>query len=276
MRKIISLALAACVVITLSGCKNSPEISLINKSRKIGVISLLRDEFHSIYVGTTIFQNKTNHKKTPGWALSSFAENLLLSKIRSNRVFSVKKAKYKRSELLNIYQNTQGPFSSKNSYLNKLSQIGKSQGLDTLVIVSPIVLDQVMMKSPTVGEYGHYHLYNPILKDHLCTFVKYGVSIYDVKKGEMIGTRFTTNTKFGQGAALCPQEPIGGVKSVLPENYTHQESYSAYPAAQISTMKSKIKSLMRAALTKDLECLKLTKTSKGTYREEGCGIFDKL
>lgn len=202
------------------------------------------------------------------------AANSVVSRLKNNRNFTVRKAKYSKAELLNIKLGTMGAFSSTGPFLKELNKIGRQQGFDTLVLISPITLDQAMFKIYKVGEYGHYHRYSPILKDHLCTYIKYGMSIYDVRKGEVIGSRFTTTTDYRQGAAACSDKTIGGIPSRMPEGYIYQEKFSSYPSSQVGKMKNTIRKQLQALLKKDVECLKLAPVKNGKFREEGCGIFD--
>lgn len=268
--------LAVCIM-TLTVCISLGHQSAFSKglkNKRIGVISLLRDEFHSVYIGTTIFQNKTNFKKTAGWKFSSLAERDIIREINKSKKFTARKVSYKKSTLLRINLKSMGAFSSSEPYTKELQKIAGKHKLDFLLIISPVTLDLPLFKFNKIGEYGHYHLYNPILSDHLCTFIKYRLSLFDMKQAEIIDSRFTTTTKYGMGSSACSDKLIGGVPTRLPEGYTYKEKISAFPLGQMKNMKNRIRKQMRALLNKDLECLKLKTLKNGKFREDGCGIFD--
>ncbi len=274
MRKLLMLMIALFTVSIFAGGKHSTAQAAGKKIQKIGVVSLLRDEFHSVYIGTTIFQNKTNFKRTSGWRMSRSSEAVLIKAIRKNKKYTVRKARYNKSSLLKINLKSMGAFSSSEPYRNELQNIGKKQKFDLLLVISPVTLDQPLFKFNKIGEYGHYHLYSAILSDHLCTFVKYRLSIYDVKNNEIKDSRFTTSTKYGMGSSACSDKIIGGVASRLPEGYSYKDSFSAYPSSQIKTMKTRVKKQLHALLKKDAECLQLAPLKNGKFREDGCGIFE--
>ncbi len=250
--------------VALAGCRdNAPELSLIKKSvKKVGFVSLFRNQFSGVYTGLTVFDNKHLKTNFNGWNISQYTSNLIMRELRTNPNFTVRAARYNKSNLLKTFIDGNGAFSSKDKYMKELKAIASQQGYDTLLILEPMAPQVAVFRSYEVGEFGLFHGFGGLLfGDFMCVFVKYKLRLYSLQKNEFIGSTGDINLRYSHnGLPLCTKGEVDALSKtmVLTEQYKLRESLASYSDAEKNTMKQKIQGYISKGMRRHLKRLNLT------------------
>lgn len=166
-RSVVSLTLA----VALAGCaglnlKRSVAEEDLNKTRRVGVVSILGDTFHGIFIGTTAFNNESFSASVSDWSVDKYASATALSMLRFNSRFQ--SAELDRANFTPEQIRADGG--------KVLWEAAEKQGYDKLVIVRPGVSDNYPFFRPGFGLFERSFFGN----GKRCIYAAYVVDVYDV------------------------------------------------------------------------------------------------
>lgn len=176
-----SLQLLACwaLVSLLSGCaalggKRPVSGEDLTQTRRIGVVSLLGDEFHGLRIGTTVFQNARYSVKVPEWQVDAYATDKAIELLRQRSRFEA--TALDRRDLVIERLRVDGP--------QQLLAIAARQGVDRLLVIRPgtATSQERVLFTPGYGMMER-SLLNLMRR---CVYAAYRIDVLDVKTGQEI------------------------------------------------------------------------------------------
>ena len=208
------------LAIATAGCAGTPEAPTPSQGR-IGVVSLLGDTLHTVFVGATVLTNENSDALVPDWGLDNEGRQQLLTALRESGHMA---------DALNLgaggvearYRRDAGP---RDEYagldIAALQEMGRQQGYATLVVLSrgtPVAGD------PHIGKmlpgYGIYRR-SVFGAKFSCTYTLADVLRIDVAQGKVVRRGL---------------QPCKGWESGMPE---FQQDYARYSPAEREILRGK-------------------------------------
>ena len=178
-RRLTQILLLAAAALQ-SACAFGPrsiEATTLSSVKRVGVVSVLGDDFNGVKVGITVFGNQGFSGKVPDWRIDEYierrAEELLSPKMRASTLTG--------SSLNAATLDRKQP-------LKALLEMAQSQGFDTVFLVSPQRSDNFPFHRPPYGLHDRKLGSIPELPGlksvslgGRCVYAMYKVQLIDVK-----------------------------------------------------------------------------------------------
>lgn len=231
---VAALSLAGCGAMNL---KRSVADEDLKKTRRVGVVSALGDTFNGVYVGTTVFTNKTFTAAVPEWSVDKYAVGEAIALLRGNGRFE--SAELDRTGLSSDQLRADGG--------KRLWEAAEKQGFDKLVLVRPGVSDNFPFFTPGVGFYER-SMFGLVQR---CVYAAYVVDVYDV------ATRKPVAWEWGGGAPCA----FGGDKQLV-----FKAKFDDYSAEEKQQIRQRLEAWIATSMKYSLETLTLAPVTTAAKR----------
>jgi hypothetical protein len=159
----LTFALSACSALNIKRGVSDEDIA---KTKRVGVVSLLGNDFQGVLVGSTVFGNNSFSTPVPDWKIDKTATEETLSLLRRNT----------RYESDAVGTGGQSIDELKANESKKLWEAAERQKFDRLVILRPGVSSNDPFFKPSYGYYER-SFFGSLFK---CIYAAYIVDVYDV------------------------------------------------------------------------------------------------
>lgn len=203
----IALLLTSLTACAALGVRGAPSADDAAKISRVGVISLLGNNFHGVSIGTTIFNNEYFEGNVPEWEIDRFAESRILELLGSNPRLTVARFEYKPTL-------EDGLISKEGA--KKFFAEAKKQAFDTLVVVDPSGYDNAPHLKPGYGLFDRSFLGAEVSR---CTYSLFIVEVLDVQSEKRTGWQWSFDPWTGHP---CQGETSVAWKGSF-DQYTSQE-----------------------------------------------------
>lgn len=141
------------MLLVMCGCATTKPIEpqKLTQIHRVGTISLLGDKINLVQVGTTVFNNVNSYNGVAEWNIDGFTVAEIQRQLAKNTSITPVPIAYQQSDFSEIYLSQLSfPYTDYDiaSVKSKLIAIGKSNGIDTLLLVLSRRLDMT--------GYNHY------------------------------------------------------------------------------------------------------------------------
>lgn len=182
MKKIYFIALTIVATLLLNGCaaigmrRDIPQTERMS-IRTIGVVSVLGNEFHSTYIGTTIFGNKSHSMNVNAWNIDEHAISVAIKVLDS-----------------------MGPYQAQSlgsgfTDISAVMDTARKAGVDAVVAIIPSGYDN---QPHYVGGYG-FHRHNMFGIQRDCIYSLFTTNVYAVSSARELGWEWSFPTSKGIG-----------------------------------------------------------------------------
>jgi len=173
------------LVVALASCASTPEAPVPSASR-VGVVSLLGDTLHTVFVGATVLTNENHDAPVADWGLDNQGREHLLSALRQ-RGYTAGPINLGAGGVEARYQRDSGPRAEYAGLdVAALREMGRQQGYTMLVVLSratPGAGDP--HASHMIPGYGIYRR-SVFGAKFSCTYTLADVLRIDVASGEVV------------------------------------------------------------------------------------------
>lgn len=217
----------------LSGCstfniKRGVSDDDLASTKRVGVVSVLGDKFQGVYVGTTVFTNKSFFAPVPEWGIDRTAREETLVLLKKNTRFEAAAVDLGGLSVDEILENEGAA----------LWKAAEQQKFDRLVILSPGVSDNY--RNAHSG-YGYYEK-SFFGSSDKCIYAAYIVYVYDVASKKPIAWEWG-------GGGPCVHKYEGELK--------FKDAFDKYSAEEKSALKTEVESNIKDGMVYSLKKLYL-------------------
>jgi hypothetical protein len=219
---LLTLAISGCVSLHV------PDEDL-DKTKRIGVISILGETFHGISIGTTVFNNTFFSATVPEWGINKYAASTVVALLREN-------ARFESGEMDHAGLDWEIADESRQRW-----EAAEKQGFDKLIIIRPrIFLGNYSFFKPSFGlfERSMFGL------GFRCVYMGYRIGVYDVATGKQI-------------AAGGDGEDESCNKFGRDNQFTFKKSFKDYTPEEKQAMRQRLEAKISKSLRHLLEQLQL-------------------
>ena len=117
---------------------------------RVGVVSLLGDTFHSVFVGTTAFQNTGHDIPVPQWSINAFARDEALQLLTEKGRFKAEPLGLEGLQEQTLYGKPHDYAISKTG-VEKLVAMAREQGLDGGLVIGRNLWQEMPFYTPGFG-----------------------------------------------------------------------------------------------------------------------------
>lgn len=226
-----SIALLATVLI-LTGCSalklQSPvSDESIRATSKMGVVSILGDDFKGIKLSSTRFQNEYFTGDVADWSIDKFAVSTAITQLKASHKFSISELDRRSIPFQNI---------NRGAY-ELLLDTARNQGYDKLMILRPEVLPENRYYAPGYGLVENWVLGEVLFR---CTFASFYIEIYNFEKKEI-------TTSMPAYFKHCNKDD----KLIIP----FKQSFDLYSMEERAILRAQIENRLRNSLVETLRYL---------------------
>lgn len=222
---LVVFAVSACTTLNIKRGVSEEELA---RTRRVGVLAALGDNFYGISVGTTVFNNTSFDGTVPDWGIDPYAADRALGLLQKNPRF--------QTSLLD-----RGSLTLEDLKANEgkaLWDAAERQGFDRVVLIRPGVSSNFPFFRPGFGFFERSFLGS----GGRCVYAAYVVDVYDV------ATRKPIAWEWG-GPSPCQM----GADSNLP----FRPKFEDYSAEEKATLKRRLQERMAETLPYALTQLSL-------------------
>ena len=180
MKRVLIIATAMILAACSTMRRPVPQQEL-SSQKQIAVVSTLGNQFHGIHVGVTVFGNSNYEAVVSDWNIDEKTEQFLVKAI--NRPDSRSAFPLAHDAELGTRLEASKTFTSGFDY-KEITEIAKSQGADTVLIVQGIRYENAPFYQPG---YGFYSASGGLNKKTSCVYSLFTLSAYSTITGAQLG-----------------------------------------------------------------------------------------
>lgn len=222
-------------VLSLSGCSTLGRVpnDRLEKIKSIGVVSLLGNTFHGIYVGGTVFENKKYIAQVDDWKIDHYVSDFMLAELRATRKYQVGVVNLGTASAEDFYLEQRRDLVD----IKKLSDKASKQNYDTIVLVSRAHHDSFPFHDDGYGFFKHCGLFNIVCRAY----------VYSLFTVEVVDVKSKTEIAFAWGYPVSDKE----------EETAWKKSFNSFSVEEREVLRKDIQEQIAVNVVKALQKLNL-------------------